>query len=128
RPIPADASRASALMSGEVDLVPLLPPQLADGLEGRNGIDVVKVPSHKVVYIGFDVRNGIFGDVEFRRAVDMSIDRAAITGNLLRGLGEPAAQVVTQASFGYDPSLVPTAYDPEGAKEALARSAYKGET
>lgn len=127
RPIPADSSRASALLSGEVDLVPLLPPQLADGIEGRNGIEVVKVPSHKVVYIGYDVRNGVFGDEEFRRAVDLSIDRAAITNNLLRGLGEPAAQIVTQASFGYDPSLEPTPYDPEAAKAALARSSYKGE-
>src|SRR5690606_30153128 len=128
RPIPAESSRSSALLTGEVDLVPLLPPQLADGLAGRSGIEILKVPSHKVVYIGYDVRNGVLGDVEFRRAVDMAIDREAITQQLLRGLGVPAAQIVTPASFGYDPKLEPTKYDPEGAKAALARSSYKGET
>jgi len=127
RPIPADASRASALVSGEVDLVPLLPPQIAEGLAGRNGINIVQVPSHKVVYIGFDVRNGIFGNADFRRAVDTAIDRKAITTQLLRGLGEPSGQIVAPVTFGYDPSIKATTYDPEAAKKALASSGYNKE-
>lgn len=128
RPIPSDASRASALASGEVDIVPLLAPQLAEGLASRAGISIIKVQSHKVVYLGFDVRNGILGNVEFRRAVDMAIDRNAITESLLRGLGEPIGQIVAPVSFGYDPSMHPTAYKPEKAKKQLEKSGYAGET
>jgi peptide/nickel transport system substrate-binding protein len=127
RPIPSDASRASALVSGEADVVPLLPPQLAEGLASREGVNIIKVQSHKVVYIGFDVRNGILGNLDFRRAVDMAIDRKAITEQLLRGLGEPSGQIVAPASFGYDPTIKPTEYDPEKAKELLAKSGYNGE-
>lgn len=126
RPIPADASRAAALISGEVDIVPLLPPQLAESLSERDGIDIVEVQSHKVVYLGFNVKNGILGSVDFRRAVDHAIDREAITEQLLRGLGVPSGQIVAPVSFGYDPSVKPTEYDPELARELLAKSGYDG--
>jgi peptide/nickel transport system substrate-binding protein len=127
RPIPADASRAAALVSGEVDIVPLLPPQLADTLAQREGIEIVKVQSHKIVYLGFDVRNGILGNVDFRRAVDLSIDRQAITDKLLRGLGVPFGQIVAPVSFGYDPAIEPTGYDPDKARELLEKSGYDNE-
>lgn len=128
RPIPADASRASALISGEVDIVPLLPPQLAEGLAARDGLDIIEVPSHRVVYLGFNVGNGILGDADFRRAVDYAIDREAITNQLLRGLGEPIGQLVAPVTFGHDPTIAPTPFDPDRARRHLELSGYAGET
>lgn len=127
RPIPSDAGRATALIAGDVDIVPLLPPQLAESLEAQEGIDIVQVPSHKVVYLGYNVQNGIFGDLEFRRAVDLSIDRAAISDQLLRGLGEPIGQIVAPVTFGYDPAIEPAPFDPDKAREHLAASGYDGQ-
>jgi peptide/nickel transport system substrate-binding protein len=124
RPIPAEASRGAALASGQVDVVPLLPPAFAESLASRPHVGIVKVPSHRVVYMGYDVNSGILGNLDFRRAVDRSIDRKALTAQLLRGLGEPAGQIVSPASFGYDPTIEPTAYDPAGARADLQKSGY----
>lgn len=127
RPIPSEASRVSALISGEVDIVPMLPPPLAERLTNRGGANATKVDSHKVIYIAFDVGNGILGNLDFRKAVDVSIDRDAITAKLLRGLGKPNSQVVSPASFGFDGSIPPSKYDPALAKTLLQKSGYKGE-
>lgn len=128
RPIPAEASRVATLLSGEIDIVPMLPPVLADRLNNSSaGTKAQKVDSHKVVYLGYDVTNGILGNLDFRKAVDTSIDREAIAGKLLRGFGKPTAQVVAPVSFGYDATLAPTKFDPEAAKKLLQSSGYKGE-
>jgi peptide/nickel transport system substrate-binding protein len=126
RPIPAEASRGAALASGEVDVVPQLPPAFVENLASRPHVEIVKVPSHRVVYMGYDVSNGILGNLDFRRAVDQAIDRKSLTDRLLRGLGEPAGQIVSPASFGYDPRIEPTAYDPAKAREDLKKSGYDG--
>jgi len=127
RPVPAEAARVASLLSGEIDVVPMLPPALAERLDGRGGAKAQKVESHKVIYLGYDVTNGILGNLDFRKAVDASIDREAITSKLLRGLGQPIGQMVTPASFGYDKSIPATKYDPEAAKKLIKSSGYNGE-
>jgi peptide/nickel transport system substrate-binding protein len=127
RPVPAEAARVASLLSGGVDVVPMLPPALAERLGDRGGAKAQKVESHKVIYLGYDVTNGILGNLDFRKAVDASIDREAITSKLLRGLGQPIGQMVTPASFGYDKSVPPTKYDPETAKKLIKSSGYNGE-
>ena len=126
RPIPAEASRVATLLSGEIDVVPMLPPVIAERLNSA-GTKAQKVDSHKIIYLGYDVTNGILGNLDFRKAVDSAIDREALSTKLLRGYGKPTAQVVAPVSFGYDPSMAPTKFDPELAKKLLQSSGYKGE-
>ena len=126
RPIPAEASRVATLLSGEIDVVPMLPPVIAERLNSA-GTKAQKVDSHKIIYLGYDVTNGILGNLDFRKAVDSAIDREALSTKLLRGYGKPTAQVVAPVSFGYDPSIAPTKFDPELAKKLLQSSGYKGE-
>ena len=127
RPVPSEASRASALLSGEIQVVPVLPPALVDRLSARKGVRIEKVASHKILYLGFDVTNPLLSDVRLRRAVDLAIDREAITQKLLRGNGRPSGQIVAPVSFGHDPSIKPTAQDVERARQLVKESGYKGD-
>jgi peptide/nickel transport system substrate-binding protein len=127
RPVPAEAARVASLLSGDIDVVPMLPPVLAQRLDGRGGAKAQKVDSYKVIYLGYDVTNGILGNLDFRKAVDASIDRETITSKLLRGFGQPIGQMVTPVSFGYDKSIPATKYDPETAKTLIKSSGYNGE-
>jgi peptide/nickel transport system substrate-binding protein len=43
------------------------------------------------------------------------INRSAIVERVLAGAGEPAGQMVPEGMGGYDPSLKPMTFDPEGA-------------
>jgi peptide/nickel transport system substrate-binding protein len=128
KPVPSETTRAAALSSGELDVVPILPPALVVSLGSRPGIKIEKVASNKVVYVGFDVNNPLLGDVRIRQAVDCAIDRNALSSRLLRGLGKPAGQVVAPVTFGYAPDIEPTAFDPARAKQLVAASGYKGES
>ena len=127
RPVPSETTRAAALSSGELDVVPILPPALVSSLSSRKGLRIEKVASNKIVYVGFNITNPLLSDVRMRQAIDFAIDRAALTSRLLRGLGQPSGQVLAPVTFGYAPDIKPTAFDPARAKQLVAASGYKGE-
>lgn len=127
RPIASEATRAAALVSGEVDIVPNLPPAQASTLTGKPGIKLETTDSYKTVFMGFDPANPSLKDVRIRQAVDHAIDRNAITQRLLRNMGTPVAQIVAPVSNGYDASLKPTSYDPELARKLVKESGYQGD-
>jgi peptide/nickel transport system substrate-binding protein len=127
RPVPAEAARAAALASGELDIVPVLPPTLVERLGARKGVRVEKVESNRVLYLGFDVTNPVLASLKLRQAIDQAIDREAITKRLLLGLGKPIGQVVAPVTFGYDAAIQPTAYNAEAARRLVKESGYGGE-
>jgi peptide/nickel transport system substrate-binding protein len=127
RPVPSETTRAAALSSGELDVVPILPPALVNSLSARKGLKIEKVASNKVVYVGFDVKNPLLADLRIRQAIDLAINRDALTSRLLRGLGKPSGQVVAPVTFGYAPDIQPTPFDPARAKQLVATSGYRGE-
>lgn len=127
RPVPSESARVAGLLSGELDVVPLLPPALVERLSGANGVKVETVASNRVLYIGFDTNTAPYDDVNLRLAIDHAIDRTAISDKLLRGLGKPMGQLVAPVTFGYDDAIAPTPFDQAKAREYLAKSNYKGE-
>ena len=127
KPVPSANTRAAALMSGDLDVVPILPPALVDLLSSRQGLRVEKVPSNKVVYLGFDVNNPVLRDIRIRQAIDLAIDRNVLTSRLLRGLGKPTGQLIAPVTFGYSFDIKPTEFNPARARELVSASGYKGE-
>ena len=127
KPVPSETTRAAALSSGELHVVPILPPALVTSLGNRRGLRIEKVASNKVVYVGFDVNNPLLSDVRIRQAVDLAIDRNALTSRLLRGLGKPSGQLVAPVTFGYADGIAPSPFDPARARQLVAASGYKGE-
>jgi len=63
-------------------------------------------------------------DERVRRALSRAINRAAIAGGLMAGLGYPTGNVVPETFFGYDPSLPVPPYDPEAARKLLTEAGY----
>ncbi len=127
RPIPSEASRSSALLSGEVDLVPTLPPSLLTQMKSAPGITAGIAPSFRVIFVAFNVNKPPLDNPLIREAIDRSIDRKSITDKLLRGLGKPTGIMVPPMDIGYDPSFKPVPYDPERAKALVKKAGYKGE-
>ena len=127
RPVPAETTRASGLLSGDLDIVPILPPSLIDMLARAKGIHVEKIHSNRVLYLGFDVNNPLLKSVKLRQAIDYAINREAICHDLLRGLGTPEGQVVAPVTFGYDKEIAPTSFVPAKARQLVTESGYGGE-
>lgn len=126
RPIPSESARAAALLSGEIDLVPALPPALIGQLKSRGDLTVDTAPGFRVIFVAFNVNKPPLDNAKVREAIDVGIDRSAITEKLLRGLGKPTGIMVPPMNIGYDPSFKPVPYDPQKAKQLVAESGYDG--
>lgn len=126
RPVPSESARVNGLITGELDVVALLPPPEVPRLQNQDGVRVELVASNRNLYLGLNSEVAPLDNLQLRRAVDAAIDREAITSALLGGLGVPAGQPVSSVVFGYDPSIQPTPYDPELARRLVAESGYDG--
>ncbi len=127
RPVESESARLNGLRSGELDLAQTLPPAGVAAAEAEGVIKVAKVPSNRVIYLGFNYDDAMVGNVKFRQAVDASIDRNALTARLLRGLGKPEGEMLAPVTFGYDPSIKPTPLDAAKAKKLLQEAGYAGQ-
>lgn len=126
RPIPSDAGRANALIAGEVDIVPSLPPSLMDMLAASPDLKIEVAPGFRVAYLGLDPTTKPFDDPKLREAADVAIDREAIANQLMRGTGKASGIIIPPSNEGYDPSFKPVKYDPERAKALVKEAGYDG--
>ena len=135
-PIKADATRVSALLSGDVDLVTDLPTQDVTRLRSDPKLKVLDGHEVRTIFIGMDQHNpellysnikgkNPFKDVRVRKALNLAVDREAIKRVTMRGLSIPAAIMVAPGVHGHTDELDKVAPpDVEGAKKLLAEAGY----
>ncbi len=124
RPILEDATRISALLAGEVQLINAVPYVRIAELEANPDLRVETVPSPRVFFVVIDPREAPFDDVRVRQALNHAVDVDAIITSLYMGYATRLATVVDTGALGHDPSIVPYEYDPDRARELLAEAGY----
>jgi peptide/nickel transport system substrate-binding protein len=135
-PIKSDATRVSALLAGDVDLVTDLPTQDVDRLRKEPNLKVLDGHEVRTIFIGLDQHNDAlkysdvkgknpFKDVRVRKALNMAVDREAIRKVVMRGLSIPAGIMIAPGVHGNTKDVdIVTKYDPAGAKKLLAEAGY----
>jgi peptide/nickel transport system substrate-binding protein len=130
------ATRVSALLAGDLDMIYNVPPQDQDRIAKTQGLKVLITPETRIVYLGFDsLRPELldssvkgknpFKDVRVREAFYRAIDSEALKTKVMRGESAPTALMVATMIKGYDKSLDQRpSYDPKKAKELLAAAGY----
>lgn len=126
RTVPSLTAAVSALQAGDVDLVPVVPPEEVESLKKQDGISLATADTNRVAYLAMNMDDGALGDNNLRRAIDLAVDRDAMV-KLLSGQAVPNSQPVTPATFGFDSDLPVQARDLEEAKRLVADSSYGGE-
>ena len=135
-PVNNDATRFSALMSGEIDFVLDPPVQNLEALKRNPKIKVLEGPENRTVYLAFDHKRdellysnvkgkNPFKDVRVRQAVYHAIDAEAIKSRVMRGQSVPTGSMWTEFVNGYSSSneaRLPV--DREKAKKLLADAGY----
>jgi peptide/nickel transport system substrate-binding protein len=121
-----ETTRVNALQSNSIDLA-VISPATADTARSAKSLTVKSVPSNLVTYVGFNVNAAPLTNLKLRQAIDMAIDRQAIAKTLFKGDAAPIGQLLAPASFGYDPSFKPTAFDTAKAKQLVQDSGYAGQ-
>ncbi|MGY5799804.1 ABC transporter substrate-binding protein [Rhizobium sp. LEGMi12c] len=130
------SARVAAMLAGDVDMIESIPTADTRRLQASDQLKVVNVAGNRIMYLhmdqardvspfakGPDGKNPLLKP-EVRRALSLSINREALVDRIMDGQGVPAGQLVPEGYFGYDPSIKVDPYDPNKAKELLAKAGY----
>ncbi|HEX2332168.1 MAG TPA: ABC transporter substrate-binding protein [Burkholderiales bacterium] len=135
-PVKSDATRVSALLAGDVDLVTDLPVQDVERLRKEPKLKILDGHEVRTIFIGMDQHSeelkyssikgkNPFKDVRVRKALNMAVDREAIKRVVMRGLSIPAGIMVAPGVHGYSKDIdVVIKPDLAGAKKLLAEAGY----
>jgi peptide/nickel transport system substrate-binding protein len=135
-PIKADATRVSALISGDVDLVTDMPVQDVERVRKDPKLKVLDGHEVRTIFIGMDQHNNElkysnvkgknpFKDVRVRKALNHAVDREAIRKVTMRGLSIPGGLMIAPGVHGYSKEIdVIPKYDVALAKKLLAEAGY----
>ncbi len=135
-PIKSDATRAAALLSGEVDLVLDPPTQDVPRLRQNAKIKIADGTETRIIFFGLDQWRdetpyaGVkgknpFKDKRVRQALYQAIDVDAIRRATMRGLAVPTGSMIAPQVNGYtDDTARRLPYDPAAAKRLLADAGY----
>lgn len=114
RCIPEDASRISALQSGEVDIISSVPTSQIDLLKSSSNLKVVEKPTSRVIYIGMNTYlDSPLKNVKVRQAINYAVDRDTVIKSVLDGYGTKLADICTPQYQGYDNPLSPIPTTPK---------------
>ena len=135
-PVKNDATRAAALITGEIDMMEPVPLQDMEKLSANSGLKVMQGPELRTIFLGMDQsRNELlfsdvkgknpFKDKRVREAVYQAIDENAIAKTIMRGAATPSGLMVAPGINGYVKDLNKRPpYDPAAAKKLLAEAGY----
>lgn len=125
RTISEDSSRLAALETGEVDIVYGISPIDTKTVESRDNLALISEPSTATEYVTMNNSREIFKNKYLRQAINYAIDKQSIIDSVLLGKGSVANSVVNPKVFGYSPEAFRYDYNPEKAKELIAKSGIK---
>ena len=132
----SDATRVAALLSGEVDMVHVVPVQDVARIRANPRLRVIEGQENRTVFLGFrqdleelagsDIRGrNPFKDVRVRQAVAHAVDVETLRRATLRGQAVPTGSMWTQFVNGWTRELdARPAFDRDRARALLAEAGY----
>lgn len=138
--IPKEPARASALLSGTVDVIDAATSNMADAFKGSGKIATASMTSYLLNYLMLDrlrddspyikgsdgkpLPKNPLNDLKVRQALTTAINREGIIRQVMKGDADAASQLVPSGFVGYNPALKVPAYDLAKAKALLAEAGY----
>lgn len=122
----AASSAALALENGELDVLTTVSTTDYSRLAENEDLQFLTTPGAVVTFAMFSFKgeNGLFADENLRLAVAHAIDKEAVLLGALEGEGTLANALVPSYCTGLSAEYEGPAYDPEMAKEYLAKAGY----
>jgi peptide/nickel transport system substrate-binding protein len=125
RVLPDIGSQLGQLVSGEIQLVPVVPPQQAARVRESPDLRLVAFPSRTHGLILWNNRNPLFGDRRVRRALTCAINRKALADTVFHGHARVCNGPVLSSMWAYDQALPQLPYDPKTAGQLLAEAGWR---
>lgn len=129
RVIPDQGTQQAELLSGGIDLMMDVPPDVADNISHLPGVRRKEGNDIRIGYItldaaGYSNPDSPFTNVKVRQAINHAINREEITRYLVRGSAEVVHFACHPRQFGCDGDGPRYPYDPQKAKALLAEAGY----
>jgi len=112
--------------TGQIDVTPVFTSYI-DQVRDENGPfypELAVTPELSLYYIGFNIAQPPFDDVNVRRAFCHAVDKERITGVILRDMMNEADGILPPGMPGYNEALEGLDYDVEKAIALIADSRY----
>ena len=125
RIIPDSSVQVAELISGGVDVIENLTPDLVDFVNQSGQARAVETrsPNSHMIQFRLDVESPL-QDKRVRQAINHAVDINSIIENVLGGYATPLATIVQPTTLGYNPDVTRYEYDPEQARALLAEAGY----
>jgi oligopeptide transport system substrate-binding protein len=81
-------------------------------------------PELSLTYLGFNLNEPPFDDVNVRRAFSLAVDKDKLASLVFRDMVEPAYGILPPGMPGYNEDLAGLTYDPEEARALITSSKY----
>jgi peptide/nickel transport system substrate-binding protein len=123
--VPEAATRIADLSTGAAHLIAEIPQDQASAVEDASAAFVsAGIVGSSWIRIATDAEP--FSDPRVRQALNLALDVEAIAQSLVSPDARRLASIhPDDRSLGFDPDLVPYAYDPEQAKSLLSEAGYE---
>ncbi len=128
RLIPDSATMYLELKAGGIDMMTLTPVQYQRQTTGKKFLsqfNKYRYPASSYVYMGYNLRNPLFGDVRVRQALTHAINKEELIQGVLLGMGQVAKGPYKPGSWAWNPSISDPAYDPAAARRLLAEAGWR---
>ncbi|MCK0715769.1 ABC transporter substrate-binding protein [Chromohalobacter sarecensis] len=124
-PIGENATRVSALLSGDVDFIAPVPPNDLERVKADKNVELTTMSGTRIILMQLNQKRvEAFEDPRVRQAFNYAVNQQAIADRLMKGFATPAAQLSPKGYDGYNDSLEPR-YDVEKAKELMKEAGYE---
>lgn len=114
------------LLSGEIDLTPMVRPADAQRVLRESELRLIEYPNRQYTCITWNLRQaaGLFAEPDVRRALAHAVDRQAIVDTLWFGYARVASSPIISSVWAHNPRVRPWPYDPQRAKQLLERHGW----
>jgi len=115
-----------ALEKGEIDMAFGIQPSDIPALEKNPNIKAASIEGLVIEWLGMNLRREPFNNKLFRKAINYAVNYDYILNNVLKGTATRLYGPLPPKIWGYDEEVETYAYkyDPEKAKELLAKAGY----
>lgn len=120
--IPESGSRIAELQAGGTQVIKDVDSSTASTIEGTDGVDLLETEATRIEYLGFNVEQAPFDDVNVRQAIAHAIDKDEIVSGVYDDMGLAVSNPVPEAIWGYDENTEGIEYDIERAEELLSET------
>ncbi|SFJ85062.1 ABC transporter substrate-binding protein [Bradyrhizobium sp. cf659] len=121
---PDRTAEASAMISGEIDLLLTTTPGEYERLVKADGVKALRTPSGQFLNINLGCDQKPFNDVRVRQALALAVDREATVGFVASGYGTPGNDTPLSSAYHFYKNIPLKKPDIAKAKKLLADAGY----